>query len=107
MASKFAEFLSAQGIDPRRLVAASRQIERLRPEDRKARLGRRLARSAESATTEKFPKTRSGRPITEHQIGQASAGDALAAPLKTRLLRAVNRVLELKKRPLVTLQSLF
>jgi hypothetical protein len=107
MASKFAEFLTAQGIDPRRLIAASRQIERIRPEDRKVRLSRRLARLADSAPTEKFPKTRSGRPITEHQIGRASAGDALPAPVKTRLLRAVNRVLELKKRPPVTLQSLF
>jgi hypothetical protein len=107
MASKFAEFLTAQGIDPRQLIAASRQIERLRPEDRKVRLSRRLARSADSATTEKFAKTRSGHPITEHQVGQASIGGALPAPVKTRLLRAVNRVLELKKQPPVTLKSLF
>ncbi len=108
MASKFNEFLTAQKIDRRRLLAESRNIERLRPEDRNVRLARRLAKSDESGGEKKtFPKPRSGRPLTERQLGLAMDGKPLPAPVKTRCLRAVNAVLEQKKRKPVSLQSLF
>ncbi len=109
MASKFNEFLTAQKIDPRRLMAASRKIERLRPEDRTVRLARRLAQADESGSADKktFPKSRSGRPLTERQISLAMGGKALPASVKTRCLRAVNAVLEQKKAKPVSLQSLF
>jgi hypothetical protein len=107
MASKFAEFLTQHNIDARQLIAVSRELERLRPEDRKVRLARRIARSSDSGSSEKFAKTRSGRPVSELQLDQATSGGALPAQIKTRLLRAVNRVLELKKQQPVALQSLF
>jgi hypothetical protein len=109
MATKFGEFLTAKGIDSRRLIATSRQVERLRPEDRRVRLERRLARAEESsgADKKKFPKTRSGRPLTLRQVEDATSGRPLSGPTKTRVLRAVNRVLEQKKQESVTLQSLF
>jgi hypothetical protein len=109
MASKFVDFLNGQGIDPRRLVSASRKIERLRPEDRKVRLERRLARADDSSGGDKknFPKTRSGRPVTERQVQAATAGESLVGPIKNRLLRAVNHVLVQKKKDAVTLHALF
>lgn len=109
MVSKFSQFLNDQGIDARRLISASKFIEKLRPEDRKIRLERRQARAQQSPTDEKkiFPKTRSGRPVTRRNIDDALQGRPLPAAVKTRILRAVNRVLEQKKRSAVSLRDLF
>lgn len=105
-ANKFSEFLKSNGIDSRRLLVASRQIERLRPEDRALRLTRRQARATEGA--EKPPgKPRSGRPVTNRLLAQANAGKPVSGPAKTRLLRAVNRVLEQKKKDPTDLRALF
>ncbi len=110
MASKFNEFLQSKGIDPRRLLVASRQIERLRPEDRRIRLARRnkgddAPKKDENAAPS--PRPRSGRPVTEKLLREATEGQAISGPAKTRLLRAVNRVLEQKKQDAVDLKALF
>jgi len=110
MASKFAQFLSDNKIDPRRVVAASREIERLRPEDRAKRLARRQAKKSETKPAEgaeKPTKPRSGRPATDRVIVAATAGKAVSGPAKTRLLRAVNRLLEQKKKTPAELKALF
>jgi len=108
MASKLSDFLKTNQIDPRRLRVASRQLERLKPEDRAARLKRRQARGAEKAEgEEKPPKPRSGRPVTDRLLQEALAGKPVPGPGKTRLLRAVNRVLEQKKKNPVDLKALF
>jgi hypothetical protein len=110
MASKFAEFLSTNKIDPRRVAAASRELERLRPEDRAKRLARRQAKKSETkpaADAEKPTKPRSGRPTTARALAAAAAGKAISGPSKTRLLRAVNHVLEQKKKSATDLKSLF
>ena len=110
MASKFSDFLKAQKIDPRRLASASQQLEKLRPEDRAIRLRRRQAKAAETkpegdgaAPT----KPRSGRPATRPLLAKALEGKPLPAPGKTRLLRAVNRILEQKKQPAIDIRALF
>src|SRR5689334_22142709 len=89
MANKFGQFLSENKIDPRRLVVASRAIERLRPEDRKLRLGRRQAKKSENkpAEGEKPQKPRSCRPVTPRLVAGASAGKPISGAAKTRLLR--------------------
>jgi hypothetical protein len=110
MASKFAQFLSDNGIDPRRILAASRAIERLRPEDRRIKLAKRRARSEDSPGTDKSAaaqKPRSGRPVTERLLREAAEGRPISGPAKTRLLRAVNRILEQKKRNPADLRALF
>jgi hypothetical protein len=110
MASKFAEFLSTNKIDPRRVAAASREIERLRPEDRAKRLARRQAKKSETkpaADAPKPTKPRSGRPATSRALAAAAAGKAISGPSKTRLLRAVNHLLEQKKKSATDLKSLF
>ncbi len=110
MASKFAQFLSDNKIDPRRVAVASREIERLRPEDRAKRLARSKAKKSESKPAEgaeKPSKPRSGRPATGRLLDAANAGKAISGPSKSRLLRAVNRVLEQKKKSATDLKSLF
>ena len=107
--SKFAQFVAAKKLDTRRIVAASHALEKLRPEDRLIKLGKRQARSAEG--TEGGPKEtrkpRSGRPVTHRAIDAAMRGGQLSGPAKTRILRAVNRLLEQKKQEKVELRALF
>jgi hypothetical protein len=106
MASKFQQYLSDNKIDPRRVLVASRLVERLRPEDRAVRLARRRSKKDENAE-KPTGKPRSGRPVTEPLLALALAGKPLTGPAKTRLLRAVNRVLEQKKKDPADLKALF
>ncbi len=108
MANKFAQFLQENKIDPRRLLVASSAVEKLRPEDRKIRLLKRQAKSGKAAEgAEKPGKPRSGRPVTAQLVAAASAGKPVSGPGKTRILRAVNRVLEQKKKSPVELKAIF
>jgi len=107
MSSKFADFLKAQKIDPRRIPVASYRLERLMPEDRAKKLARRKAKGAQTEGAPAAEKPRSGRPVTPALLDRALAGKAVPGPGKTRLLRAVNRVLEQKKQPAVDLRALF
>jgi hypothetical protein len=109
MATKFAEFLQTQQIDPRRLAIASRQLERLRPEDRRYRLKKRRSKGEDKKEEKQTPaeKPRSGRPITTQLIARASVGKPVSGSAKTRLLRAVNRILEQKKKDPADLRALF
>ena len=101
MAIKFAEFIESNKIDPRRLMAASRKLEQLRPEDRALKVAK--AKGDEEA---KAKKPRSGRAITQRLLNEATAGKKVSAPAKARLLRAVNRVLEQKKKDAVEASAL-
>ncbi len=111
MANKFVQFLQDNKIDPRRLIVASHQIEKLRPEDRKAKLAKRQAKGgkapAEGEATKEAGKRRSGRPVTPRLLATVTAGSAVTGPAKTRLLRALNRVLEQKKKKPVELKTIF
>jgi hypothetical protein len=111
MATKFADFLSEKKIDLRRLFAASRVLERFRLEDRKTRLAKSAARKSEDAAKKKegieLKKPRSGRPVTQRAIDAAVVGKRVSGPTKTRILRAVNRLLENKKQDKVELTALF
>lgn len=111
MPSKFSEFLAEKKIDQRRVLAASKQVERLRPEDRTIRLKERTARRSEDGMPEEMKKNRvkprSGRPVTRPMMRAAVDGKLLTGPQKTRLLRAVNHVLKIKKQEPVDLRALF
>src|SRR5579863_1911489 len=66
--TKFAQFLATKKIDRRRLLAASRKLETLHPEDRAIRLKKRQLRVAAAGGAEggakETRKPRSGRPVT-------------------------------------------
>jgi hypothetical protein len=109
--SKLAQFLASKKLDARRLLAASHRLERLLPEDRKIKLNKRLAKKASDGGDANAPKEtrkpRSGRPVTQRAIDAALAGKAISGPTKTRILRAVNHLLEQKKQEKVDLKALF
>jgi len=111
MATKIEAFLKEKKIDPRRVLVASSKIERLRPEDRAIRLKERQARKTEDGAKKKEGETRvkprSGRPVTRRALTAALSGKGVSGAAKTRILRAVNHVLEQKKLEKVALASLF
>ena len=107
--SKLAQFLASKKLDARRVLACSRKLERLLPEDRAIKHNKRLAKKAESpdAAKKETRKPRSGRPVTPRALTAALGGSAVSGPTKTRILRAVNHLLEQKKQEKVELRTLF
>jgi|HubBroStandDraft_1064217.scaffolds.fasta_scaffold957119_1 hypothetical protein len=108
--SKFAEFLKSKKLDTRRLLGASRSLEALTREDRTIRHNKRVAKAGEGGddkAVKETRKARSGRPITPRSLKAALTGGPLSGPVKTRILRAVNHLLEQKKSEKVDLKALF
>lgn len=108
--SKFSDFLSAQQIDPRRLLAASKKIESYTAEDQAIRLAKQRVKRNEASDAEKElaqKKGRSGKPVTQRLLDQALAGETLTRRGKARIVRAVNHVLAQKKKDAVTASDLF
>lgn len=108
MATKLETFLSKNKIDHRRLLSASRLIERLRPADRQIKLKQTQARKSEDGKKpEGLDKPRTGRPLTPIGLQRALAGQDVSGPMKNRVVRAVNHILEQKKQSTVTIDALF
>lgn len=106
--SKLATFLTSKKIDPRRVISASHALEQLRPEDRQIKLNRRRAKGGEGeAGPKEERKPRSGRGVTQRAMHAALFGKTLSGPTKTRILRAVNHLLEAKKAEKTDLKALF
>lgn len=108
--SKLAKFLATKKLDPRRVLSCSHHLETLRPEDRKIKLARKRARGGEDAEKKAEAnklKPRSGRPVTHRAMSAALTGGSLSGPTKSRILRAVNHLLENKKQEKVDLKALF
>ncbi len=112
MASKFAEFLKENKLDIRRVYSASRKLEQLKLEDRRIKLQKRkggdeAASGGEEGEKAPPAKPRSGRPVTAQLVAKIEAGKPVSGAAKTRLLRAVNHLLEQKKKKPVELKELF
>ena len=113
MSTKFADLIKEKKLNTKRILAISTEIEKLRPEDRASRLSKRLTRAKIKAggdvdkNAPPPPKPRSGRPITPRAIDAAIAGKSLTGPQKTRMLRAVNALLEFKKLGTLEMSALF
>ena len=111
MATKFAQFIKDNKIDPRRILVVSKRLERLLPEDRAIKFAKRKGKGegAPAAEGDKAApaKPRSGRPVTPRVLEAASNGKPVPGPAKTRLLRAVNRILEQRKKPPIDLKAVF
>ena len=107
--SKFAQFIASKKLDARRIVAASHRLERLSPEDRLIKLNKRRAKAGEGGENapKETRKPKSGRPVTQRAMSAALAGGAVSGPTKTRILKAVNYLLEQKKQDKVELKALF
>ncbi len=107
--TKFASFLSTKKLDARRILAASHQLESLTRDDRTIRHAKKIGKKAEGgdASTKETRKPRSGRPVTPRAMEAALKGGELSGPTKTRLLKAINHLLEQKKQEKVELKALF
>lgn len=106
--SKFKDFLAEKKLDARRVISASGKLERLTAADRKIRLAKRQAKKSDGEKKEvPTEKPRSGRPVTQRAIDAALSGKVISGPQKTRILRAVNHLLEQKKQGAVELSALF
>lgn len=108
MSSKLEQFLSAKKIDQRQLLAVSSDLESLRPEDRAVKLAKRQGKKEEGGDKKvETKKPRSGKPVTAVALSKILAGKDVSGPTKTRVLRAVNTILERKKQDKVELSALF
>jgi hypothetical protein len=107
--SKFAQFIASKKLDARRILAASRRLERLLPEDRLIKLNKRKAKKGEGGENapKETRKPHTGRPVTPRAMAAALGGGTVSGPTKTRILKAVNHLLEQKKQDKVDLKALF
>ena len=107
--SKLSDSLKNHKIDARRLALTSRGLERRTTEDL-ALVAKKAAIKAGKAEKDDAvvkQKPRSGRPVTLPQIEKAMRGETISGPAKTRLVRAVNAILEGRKKPAVGFRDLF
>ena len=107
MPSKLENFLADKKIDRRQVVIVSRHLESLRPEDRALRLAKRNGSKEEGEKKAVAGKPRSGRPVTAVAIDKIFADKPVTGPTRTRVLRAVNAILERRKQEKVDLAALF
>lgn len=111
--NKLKSFLETNKLDARRLLAVSHKLETLQREDRKIKLGKRKGKGDDAGGEkkegggEKPAKPRSGRPVTPRALESAMSGGTISGPTKQRILRAVNYLLEQKKKDKVELKTLF
>ena len=107
--SKLTDSLKTHKIDARRVVLASKDLERRTREDLAlvAKKADMKAGKVEKDDAVLKQKPRSGRPLTLPQIEKAMRGETISGPAKTRLVRAVNAILEARKKPAITLRDLF
>jgi len=110
--TKLSTFLNTNKLNPKRLLAVSHKLETLQREDRTAKLQKRQAKKgAEGGAAEgekkEIAKPRSGRPVTPRALDAALKGGTISGPTKQRILRAVNYLLEQKKKDKVELRTLF
>ena len=107
--SKLSDFLAQKKIDARRVVAASRKVERRGAEDLAliAKKAGMKAGKIEKDETVLKSKPRSGRPLSAPQLERAIGGGVVSGPAKTRIVRAVNAVLAAKKQPVAAFRDMF
>lgn len=95
--SKLAEVFKKHGINERRVLAVSRKLEQLRPEDRAIQLARRRAKSGSEKDKELAAKSvRSGHAVSAPALNAALQGKDISRRTKQRIARALNAILEKK-----------
>jgi hypothetical protein len=107
--SKLSDSLKNHKIDARRVVGASKGLERRTREDL-ALVTKKAAMKAgkvEKDDAVMKQKPRSGRPLTLPQVEKALRGETISGPAKTRVVRAVNEILKARKKAEIGLRDLF
>ncbi|CAN5137316.1 hypothetical protein BH09MYX1_BH09MYX1_05180 [soil metagenome] len=104
---KLVDFLKSKKLDTRRVLTASHKLESFRVEDKEIKLNKRRAKGGDENVKKEERKPRTGRPVTDRAIAAALSGKSISGPMKQRILRAVNYLLEQKKAEKVDLKTLF
>ena len=104
--SKLQNFLNENKLNAKRLLAVSHTLEQHTREDKALVLARR-ANKKEGAEKKEVAKPKSGRAVTQRALDAALTGGTVSGPTKQRILRAVNYLLEQKKKDKVELKTLF
>ncbi len=107
--SKLSDYLTKNKIDARRVVGASRGLERQTAEDRALIAKKAAIKAGKMEKDEAITKAKphSGRRVTQPAMDRAMAGTTVAGPTKTRIVRAVNAILAARKKPEATFRDLF
>ena len=111
-ANKLKSFLDENKLNTKRVLAVSHKLETLTREDRRIKLTKRQVKAGEAKTgtageKKELAKPRSGRPVTSLALDKALSGGEVSGPTKQRILRAVNYLLEQKKKEKIDLRALF
>lgn len=107
--SKLGDTLKKHKIDPRRVLSASKDLERRSPEDRKLVRDKALMKAGKLEKNDERAKQKpaSGRPVTAPMMARAVAGASVPGPVKTRIVKALNSLLKAKKQSEVGLRDVF
>jgi len=106
------DFIHSKGIAPDSIVAISQKLEVMNPQDRKL-LAQRAAKRKGKETASKpyaelnIAKPHSGRGLTAATVASALNEQALSVRQRSKMLRAVNALLEKKKEAAVDMKTLF
>lgn len=107
--SQFSDFLSEHKITADAIIAASKGLEKLSPEQRGTMVKRAKARSEKKAYGElnlEKPKSR-GRGVTADVITRAAAGTPIPRLARQKLTRAISAILVTSKKDAVDWRPLF
>src|SRR5689334_6083680 len=107
--SKLGDLLKKHKIDPRRVISASRDLERRGPADRKLARDKALLKAGKIEKNDELAKAKpkSGRPVTAPMMTRAVDGQTVPGPVKTRIVKAVNELLKAKKQTEIGLRDAF
>jgi hypothetical protein len=106
----FAEFISSKGISETDILRRSARLERLTSKDRELHRQRETHRREGKKTSYEeagIPKPRSGRSIQIEHVEAARNDVPLPGPVRTKMLRTIQSLLEGKGGEEVTMPELF
>ncbi|WP_373046003.1 hypothetical protein [Vulgatibacter sp.] len=107
---QFSDFLSEKGIETKRLLQVSQRLERVGNADRdliRKRAEKRRRNPGQSYADANLGKPKSGRSLRPGHIEAAMQDKPVPGPVRSKMVRAVNRLLEKKGQDAVTAPKLF
>lgn len=93
----FSDLLKSRNLEPSQILQTSSRLERVRNEDRdliRKRAEKRRRSPTKSYTDAGIAKPRSGRALRTGHLEAALADKPVPGPVRTKLLRAVNTLVE-------------
>lgn len=107
---QFADFLNQKGLEPKQILLVSQRLECVRDEDRilmRRREARRRENPGKSYEELGIAKPRSGRPLRPGHIEAALADKPIPGPVRSKVVRAVNFLLQKKGQEPVRAPDIF